>query len=138
VDWCWTGQVADTIRFIPGQLYIGGTGIPSPTRQGWLTAIDVDSGVVRWKYHSTQPRVGAVTVTAGRLVFSGELTGDFLALDDETGRELYRFNTGGPIGGGVVTYAVGGTQYVATTSGSASRLFASTGAPTVIVFALPR
>ena len=30
---------------------------------------------------------------------------------------LYRFNTGGPIGGGVVTYAAGGQQYIAVTSG---------------------
>jgi hypothetical protein len=45
---------------------------------------------------------GAVTTTAGNVVLTGELTGDFLVLDARSGDVLYRFNTGGPIGGGVV------------------------------------
>jgi alcohol dehydrogenase (cytochrome c) len=51
---------------------------------------------------------------------------------------VYRFNTGGPIGGGVVTYAVGGKQYVAVASGSPSNFWVdrSPGAPTIVVFAL--
>jgi alcohol dehydrogenase (cytochrome c) len=44
--------------------------------------------------------------TAGGLLLTGELTRDFLALDARDGRELYRFNTGGPMGGGIVTYEV--------------------------------
>ena len=84
--------------------------------------------------------VGAVTTTAGNVVFTGELTGDFLALDARTGDVLYRFNTGGPIGGGVVTYLAGGRQYVAVSSGSPSDFWVSRnpGAPTIVVFALPR
>ena len=62
--------------------------------------------------------VAAVTPTAGNVLFAGELTGDFLALDARTGEVLYRFNTGGPMGGGVVTYEAGGRQYVAVASGS--------------------
>ena len=39
--------------------------------------------------------------------------------------------------GGVVTYQIGGKQYVAVTSGNASRLWRSpTGSATVIVFAV--
>lgn len=56
----------------------------------------------------------------GWSLFTGEVTGDFVAFDAESGDVLYRFNTGGPIGGGVVTYAVDGKQYVATTSGRPS------------------
>ncbi|MGQ0733844.1 MAG: hypothetical protein ACT4QD_09335 [Acidobacteriota bacterium] len=52
----------------------------------------------------------------------------------------YRFNTGGPMGGGVMTYAAGGRQYVAVASGSPSNFWtlAHPGSPTIIVFALPR
>ena len=47
---------------------------------------------------------------------------------------LYTTNTGGAIAGGVVTYAVGGRQYVATTAGNVSRLtFQTTGSPRLIV-----
>ena len=80
-----------------------------------------------------------MTTTAGGVLFTGELTGDFLALDAATGAVLYRFNTGGPIGGGIVTYAVGGKQYVAVAAGSPSNFWVdrNPGAPTIIVFALP-
>ena len=66
--------------------------------------------------------------------------GDFLALDVRTGAERYRFNTGGAIGAGVVTYDVGGTQYVAVASGRPSAFWtrALPGSPTIVVFSLPR
>ena len=92
-----------------------------------------------------------MTTTAGDVVFTGELTGDFLALDARSGDVRYRFNTGGPMGGGIVTYAVGGSQYVAAASGSPSNFWIESpgrflsesagrgvGAPTIVVFALPR
>jgi len=78
-----------------------------------------------------------VTATAGGVVFTGELTGDFIALDAETGRELYRFYTGSGLLGGVVTYAVHGKQYVAAASGGGSYNFGREGSPTIFVFTLP-
>ena len=63
-------------------------------------------------------------------------TGDFLVFDAATGRELYRFNTGGAMGGGVISYAVKGRQYIAAASGRAG-FFGSTGAATLFVFAFP-
>jgi alcohol dehydrogenase (cytochrome c) len=50
--------------------------------------------------------IRAVTTTAGGVVFGGELTGHFIALDATTGKVLHRFQTGGPIGGGIVSYEV--------------------------------
>jgi len=84
--------------------------------------------------------VAAVTTTAGNLVLTGELTGDFDVFDAGTGDVLYRFNTGGPMGGGVVTYAAGGRQYIAVASGSPSNFWTESnpGSPTIVVFALPR
>jgi alcohol dehydrogenase (cytochrome c) len=83
--------------------------------------------------------VSAVTTTSGNVVFTGELTGDFLVLDARNGRELYRFNTGGAIGGGLVTYEQAGKQYVAVMSGKPSPFWTDliSGAPTVFLFALP-
>ncbi len=71
------------------------------------------------------------------MLFTGDLNNDFLAIDAREGKTLYRFNTGGSIGGGVITYALHGKQYVATTSGVISGFFGGTGTSAVIVFALP-
>jgi alcohol dehydrogenase (cytochrome c) len=141
VDWCGTFKADDEPRHVPGKNYMGGDFAfdTSPLGgRGWLTAVDAVTGAVRWKYASPRPMVGAVTSTAGGVVLTGELTGDFLVFDAATGREAYRFNTGGPIGGGVTTYSLGGTQYVAVVSGSPSPFWVSAnpGAPTVFVFAL--
>jgi alcohol dehydrogenase (cytochrome c) len=138
VDKCATFWAAETLRHIPGRMYIGGAYQLDEAGQGWITALDAATGTVRWRYHSDQPVVGAVTTTAGNLVFGGELNGDFIALDARSGKLLYRFNTGGGIGGGIVTYKLGGKQYVAVMSGRAGLQFLSgnPGAPTVFVFTL--
>ena len=83
--------------------------------------------------------MAGVTTTSGNLVFAGETTGDFIALDATSGDVLYRFNTGGGIGGGIVTYALGGKQYVAVASGPSGLMFVrgNPGTPTLFVFALP-
>ena len=61
--------------------------------------------------------IGGVVATAGNLVFTGEVDGTFEAFDAKTGTIVYRHNVGGPIGGGVMSYAAGGKQYVAVVSG---------------------
>jgi len=139
VDWCSTFTAAETVRHIPGRMYMGGTVEFAKESQGWLTAIDASTGAVQWKYQSKRPMVSAVTATKGNIVFTGELSGDFLALDAHTGNVLYRFNTGGGIGGGVVTYEEAGKQYVAVMSGRPSNFWINeiAGAPTVFLFALP-
>jgi alcohol dehydrogenase (cytochrome c) len=107
---------------------------------GRITAVDVSDGSVRWTHTTERPMIGAVTATSGGVLFVGELNGDFTVLDAESGRELYRSYTGGPIGGGVVSYEVDGKQYVAVTSGDPSILNWRTGHdgyPTVLVYALP-
>ena len=140
VDWCGTFKKADEPRYIPGQLYMGGSYTPDPMEksQGWLTAFNASTGEVAWKYQSKRPLVAAVTATSAQLILTGELTGDFLVLDAQSGQVLYRFNTGGAITGGVITYGVQGKQYVAATSGSAAGFWRTPrAASTVIVFSLP-
>lgn len=52
---------------------------------------------------------------------------------------LYRFNTGGAMTAGVITYSIDRKQYIAAASGHGSFWFGnSKGSPTIVVFALPR
>ncbi|MES3035595.1 MAG: PQQ-binding-like beta-propeller repeat protein [Gemmatimonadota bacterium] len=141
VDWCSTFTRAKEIRLVPGTFYHGGTAPMDERSQwgGWLTAVDAATGAIRWRYRSSAPLVAGLAVTAGDVVFTGELGGDVMALDARTGDVRWRFNTGGPVGGGVATYAVAGTQYVAFASGRPSAQFVTDhpGASTLFVFALP-
>ncbi|HEU4391895.1 MAG TPA: PQQ-binding-like beta-propeller repeat protein [Blastocatellia bacterium] len=140
VDWCGTYKKADEARNIPGQVFMGGTYNEDPpdTARGWLTAIDASTGKVSWQYQSKKPMLAAVTTTSSDLVFAGELTGDLLALDARTGKVLYRANVGGPMNGGLVTYAIKGKQYVAAVMGAASAFWrAGPGSSTIVIFALP-
>jgi alcohol dehydrogenase (cytochrome c) len=81
--------------------------------------------------------VAGVTATSGGMRFTGDLNNDFLAIDASNGKTLYRFNTGGSVGGGVISYEIGGKQYVATTSGVVSGFFGGSGTSAIIIFSLP-
>jgi alcohol dehydrogenase (cytochrome c) len=140
VDWCGTFKKAEQLRFIPGQFYMGGsvTYDPVDKSRGWLTAVDAATGAIVWKYESRLPMLAAVTATSSDLLFTGELTGDFLAIDARDGKVLYRQAVGGAIGNGVITYGVNGKQYVAVTSGTAAAFWKVPAAPaSVTLFALP-
>ncbi len=140
VDWCGTFREATEARFVAGQIYMGGMHVADPPdkARGWLTAVDASTGKVAWKYESAKPMLAAVTTTSADLIFTGELTGDFLALDAKTGKVLNRFNTGGAMNGGVITYAINGKQYVAAASGSASGFWqVPAGSSTIVIFSLP-
>jgi alcohol dehydrogenase (cytochrome c) len=140
VDWCGTFKRTDgSPQFAENAHYYGGSVTPDARDQakGWLYAIDAASGTVHWRQHWATPLVAGITATSGGVLFTGDLNNDFLAIDARAGNTLYRFNTGGSIGGGVITYALDGKQYVATTSGVVSGFFGGTGTSAVIVFALP-
>ena len=140
VDWCGTFKKDDEARFVAGQQYMGGSFTADPVDQstGWLTAVKATTGQEIWKYHSARPMVASVTATSGDMLFTGELTGDFLAMDARSGDVVYRYAGGGAIVGGVITYAAEGKQYVAVVSGMAAGFWlAPQGAMTVTVFALP-
>jgi alcohol dehydrogenase (cytochrome c) len=145
VDWCSTVTAlpADNVGGRAGGAYPGasngfGDKDPFDKSQGWITAMDADSGAVRWKYRSAMPVVAGVTPTAGGVVFAGELTGDAIALDAQTGAVLWRRPTNNAIGGGVVTYRAGGRQLVAVAAGFKSRVWnVPAESNRVIVFGLP-
>jgi alcohol dehydrogenase (cytochrome c) len=140
VDWCGTFTKLDSPpQFALNAHYYGGSVTPDAREQakGWLYAIDAASGAVHWRRQWPTPLVAGLTATAGGVLFTGDLNNDFVVIDAHDGKTLYRFNTGGSVGGGVISYEVGGRQYVATTSGVVSGFFGGTGTSAVIVFALP-
>jgi alcohol dehydrogenase (cytochrome c) len=140
VDWCGTFTQFDKApEYTPESHYYGGavTSDPRSESRGWLTAINAASGDVKSKRQWPTPLVAGVVATSGGLLFTGDMDNNFLALDAATGKTLYSFNTGGSIGGGVISYLQKGQQYVAVTSGVVSGFFGGSGLPTVIVFGLP-
>ncbi len=137
VDWCSTITPKPQKDFIPGQFMLGGTWKMDDESYGWVRAVDPDNGKIRWSYKADGPVVAGVTPTAGGVVFSGDMAGNFFALDSASGQVLYKTATGGAVAGGVISYALGGTQYVAATSGNVSRAtFGSSGVPTLILYKL--
>jgi alcohol dehydrogenase (cytochrome c) len=102
-----------------------------------VVAMDSETGAVRWRFHAEKPVIAGITPTAGGVIFTGDTGGNFLVLDSKTGAVLKQFVTGGALAGGVVTYEIGGTQYVAFASGNVSRVtFGELGLPSVVIMAL--
>ncbi len=144
IDWPTLVKLAppESVRRETGKPFLGSSnefGFSDPkTKSGWLTAIDAATGKTRWKYHSPQPMVAAVTPTAGGLLFTGDFNGNLLAFDAATGKILFQGQTGGPIGGGVVTYSVAGRQYVAVAAGMKNAIMGTDSGPaSVVIYALP-
>jgi alcohol dehydrogenase (cytochrome c) len=140
VDWCGVFKKEDEARFVAGQQFMGGsfTWDPVEKSSGWLTAVKATTGEELWRYHSSRPMLASVTATSGDMLFTGELAGDFLAMDARNGNVVYKYSGGGAIVGGVISYAVDGKQYVAVVSGMAAGFWLGPpGSMTVTVFALP-
>jgi alcohol dehydrogenase (cytochrome c) len=148
IDWCTSVKIADaaTVEGKEGAAWSGsgdpehpfGRLDPKEKWGGWLTAVDADSGHVRWKYKSPTPMVAGVTPTAGGVVFTGDLNGDVLALDAENGNVLWRDATGAPVGGGVISYMTNGHQRIAVAAGMNSPIWPVKQATArVVVFGLP-
>ena len=85
--------------------------------RGHLKAIDPLTGKSKWEAPSDIPRFSGVLSTAGGVVFSGQLTGEFEAFDADSGKKLWQFQTGSGIEGQPVTWQQDGVQYVAVASG---------------------
>ncbi|WP_439398062.1 methanol/ethanol family PQQ-dependent dehydrogenase [Bradyrhizobium sp. PMVTL-01] len=85
--------------------------------RGHLKAIDPMTGKAKWEAPADIPRFSGVLSTAGGVVFTGALTGEFEAFDADSGKKLWQFQTGSGIEGQPVTWQQDGVQYVAVTSG---------------------
>src|SRR4029434_9332780 len=112
---CMDWSVSD-VTYKRGVFYLGAE---FPTKEGpggflgELVAWDPIANKKVWGIKEDLPFNGGTLTTAGNLVFSGNLHGDFRAIDAKTGTVLWSKNLGSGIGAGPVTYSVGGKQYVA-------------------------
>lgn len=106
-------------------------------RRGTLSAIDPADGRIQWQLKTSTPVMSGALATAGGLVFAGESSGDFIAVDAKTGARLWRFATGAGVNAPPVTYSIDGRQYVAVAAGGHA-LFKFPLGDAVIAFALPK
>jgi alcohol dehydrogenase (cytochrome c) len=139
VHWCGVTRLTED-RYLEGSSYFDGdhTWDPIEQAQGFTRAFDAATGKELWSRHFNHPMLAAITPTAGGVLFTGTLDGDFLAMDAKDGKTLYRFNTGGAVASAPSTYLVDGKQYVAIASGNNSRsVWRTGGAMMVAIFSLP-
>ena len=109
-------------KFTEGLTYYstGVKHIPGEERQKFLLAFDLQRGTFAWRI----PQVshgwsnGGTMTTAGGLVFVGDDAESLEAIDAETGKALWHFNTGQSIDASPMTYGIGDKQYVAIAAGS--------------------
>jgi len=85
---------------------------------GYHLAMNPLTGQMKWKIPITDiPNAASVMATDGGLLFTGRPTGEFIALDEETGKTLWQFKTGSSINAPPITYTHKGQQYVTVLSG---------------------
>lgn len=85
---------------------------------GHFIAINPLTGQKRWEIPLMDlPSSAGMLVTGGGLVFTGKATGEFLALDEDTGKTLWEFKTGSSVNATAITYTYKGRQFVTVASG---------------------
>ena len=88
--------------------------------ESMLEAIDYRTGKIRWRHKWEGPGARAgVLSTAGHLVFTGDSSNNFIALNAETGEALWHANVGAAVSNGPMTYKLDGSQYVVAGAGDA-------------------
>ncbi|MCF3948387.1 MULTISPECIES: pyrroloquinoline quinone-dependent dehydrogenase [Acidiphilium] len=117
---CGFWRATKNVVYIGGQFYLGGA-FPKfvGPNTGQLNAIDVGDGVFAWREPEKLPMAGGALSTASGLVFTGMENGDFAAFDANSGKELWKYQTGSPIIAPPVAFTEGSTEYVAVASGPA-------------------
>lgn len=94
-----------------------------PNVKGHLSAIDPLTGKTKWAVPFAAPNWGSTLVTAGGVVFTGLMTGEFQAYDAATGKKLYSFQTPSGIVAQPITWEKDGKQYVTVPSGAGALYF---------------
>jgi alcohol dehydrogenase (cytochrome c) len=88
-----------------------------PNVRGFLKAVDPMTGKAKWATPYKSPNFSSTMSTASNLVFTGVMTGEFQALDADTGKILWSFQTPSGIVGQPITWEKDGKQYVTVMSG---------------------
>jgi alcohol dehydrogenase (cytochrome c) len=120
-----------------GKLWLGGAFKVIPAEEQWgnVTAVDYNTGKIRWQVKTQQPMIGGILSTAGGLAFTGEANGLFKAYDSETGAVLWKFQAGAGVNAPPSSYSVDGKQYIVVAAGGNTQIDYKRG-NTLIAFAL--
>lgn len=114
----WKVIYPKAVPYIPGQPYTAG---PLPKRRaatGLMTAIDINTGKVAWKFPMPYAGQGGALTTSNGLVFTSDLRGRVYALDAKTGKELWHDDTGAAIVAPFAAYqASDGNEYLVVMAG---------------------
>ena len=102
-------------------------------QSGNVTAVDYNTGKIRWQVKTPQPMIGGILATAGGVVFAGESNGRFRAYDATNGKVLWQFKAGAGVNAPPSSYSVGGKQYVVVAPAATCRSNSKRG-NTVIAF----
>ena len=110
------------VSYTAGQPYVGATlsmfpGPDRPEHMGAFIAWDASQGKIVWSDPERFSVWSGVLTTAGGVAFYGTLEGYFKAVDQKTGKELFKFKTPSGIIGNPMTYEHAGKQYIAVFSG---------------------
>jgi glucose dehydrogenase len=102
-----------------GKLWLGGAFkvIPTEEQSGNVTAVDYNTGKIKWQKKTPQPMIGGILATAGGLVFTGEGNGWFRAYDAKNGNVLWSFQAGAGVNAPPSSYMLGGKQYIVVAAG---------------------
>jgi alcohol dehydrogenase (cytochrome c) len=86
--------------------------------ENFLVAIDYETGKIRWSRAENEGSASpGILTTAGQLLFTGDVSGNLLALDPENGRVLWHTYAGGFLDSAPMTYQLDGRQFVLTAVG---------------------
>jgi len=107
-----------------GKLWLGGAFKVIPTEEQWgnVTAVDYNTGKIKWKVKTQQPMIGGILATGGGLVFTGEGNGLFKAYNSSTGELMWQDQTNAGVNAPPASYNVGGSQFIVVGSGGNAQL----------------
>jgi PQQ-dependent dehydrogenase (methanol/ethanol family) len=117
---CQDMSEAKDISYRKGVFYLGKDFSTSPGPGGYMGDIIAWDPVAQkavWDIKEKLPFNGGTLVTAGDVMFYGNLFGVFKAVDAKTGKELWNVQLGTGVGAGPISYSIDGKQYVAVVAG---------------------
>jgi alcohol dehydrogenase (cytochrome c) len=92
--------------------------VPAGEPAGYHLALEPLTGKVIWQVPMMDFASSAgMLATDGGLLFTGLLTGEVIALDQDNGKRLWQFKTGSSVNAPPITYTYKGKQYVTVLSG---------------------
>lgn len=120
-DWAMSMKAwkPEDVVYKPGEVYMGVDYqmYRHKDKTGYLKAFDVANKKWLWELPSPLPMFAGVLSTKSGLLFTGDQLGYFMAVDADTGKLLWKFQTGSGINASPITYELDGKQYVAILSG---------------------